>query len=153
MTAIPFAFMGAVFGHLIFGSAITLFSYFGIAAAAGVVVNDNLVLVDYVNRLRAKGMAPLEALVAGGVARFRPILITSITTFVGLIPIMAERSTQAQFLKPAVISLAFGVAFALFVTLFLVPSLYGIGIDVERRMSRIWLGIKRFFRPSYQPGE
>ncbi len=153
MTAIPFAFMGAVFGHLIFGSAITLFSYFGIAAAAGVVVNDNLVLVDYVNRLRAKGMAPLEALVAGGVARFRPILITSITTFVGLIPIMAERSIQAQFLKPAVISLAFGVVFALFVTLFLVPSLYGIGIDVQRRMSRIWLGIKRFFVPSYQPGE
>ena len=153
MTAIPFAFMGAVFGHLIFGSAITLFSYFGIAAAAGVVVNDNLVLLDYVNRLRAKGMAPLEALVEGGVARFRPILITSVTTFVGLIPIMAERSTQAQFLKPAVISLAFGVTFALFVTLFLVPSLYAIGIDVERRMSRIWLGIKRFFRPSYQPGE
>lgn len=138
MTAIPFAFMGAVYGHIIFGSVITLFSYFGIAAAAGVVVNDNLVLLDYVNRLRSKGMDPLEALVAGGVARFRPILITSVTTFVGLIPIMAERSTQAQFLKPAVISLAFGVAFALFVTLALVPSLYAIGLDARSGFSRFF---------------
>lgn len=153
MTAIPFAFMGAVYGHMAFGVSLALFSYFGIGAAAGVVVNDNLVLVDYLNRLRAKGMEPMQAIVEAGVARFRPILLTSVTTFVGLVPMMIERSTQAQFLKPTVISLAFGVAFALFVTLFLVPSLYGIGIDVQRRMSRIWLGFKRFFVPSYQPGE
>lgn len=153
MTAIPFAFMGAVYGHMAFGVSLALFSYFGIAAAAGVVVNDNLVLVDYLNRLRAKGMEPLQAIVEAGVARFRPILLTSVTTFVGLVPMMLERSTQAQFLKPTVISLAFGVAFALFVTLFLVPSLYGIGVDIQRRMSRIWLGIRRFFVPSYQLGE
>jgi multidrug efflux pump subunit AcrB len=153
MTAIPFAFMGAVYGHMAFGVSLALFSYFGIGAAAGVVVNDNLVLVDYLNRLRHNGMEPMQAIVEAGVARFRPILLTSVTTFVGLVPMMLERSTQAQFLKPTVIALAFGVAFALFVTLFLVPSLYGIGIDVQRRMSRIWLGVKRFFRPSYQPGE
>ena len=153
MTAIPFAFMSAVYGHLIFGSVITLFSYFGIAAAAGVVVNDNLVLLDYVNRLRDKGMPPLEALVEGGVARFRPILITSVTTFVGLIPIMAERSTQAQFLKPAVISLAFGVVFALFVTLALVPALYAIGLDIRRVFSRFWRWITGPLRRRREPDE
>lgn len=136
MTAIPFAFMGAVYGHLMFGIVITLFSYFGIAAAAGVVVNDNLVLVDYVNRLRQRGMDAREALIEGGVARFRPILITSVTTFVGLIPIMLERSTQAQFLKQAVVSLSFGIAFALSVTLALVPALWMVGMDIKRIAKR-----------------
>lgn len=153
MTAIPFAFMGAVYGHMAFGASMALFSYFGIGAAAGVVVNDNLVLVDYLNRLREKGMEPMQAIVEAGVARFRPILLTSVTTFVGLTPMMAERSTQAEFLKPTVISLAFGVAFALFVTLFLVPALYGIGVDIQGRSGKMWRGTKRFFYPSYQPGE
>ena len=130
MTAVPFGFMGAIYGHLIFGVSMALFSYFGIGAAAGVVINDNLVLVDYVGRLRDKGLAAMEAVIEGGVTRFRPILLTTVTTFVGLMPIMAERSTDAQFLKPAVLSLAFGVLFALFVTLFLVPSLYCIGEDL-----------------------
>jgi len=130
MTAVPFGFMGAVYGHLIFGVSMALFSYFGIGAAAGVVINDNLVLVDYVGRLRDKGQAAAEAVIEAGVTRFRPILLTTVTTFVGLMPIMAERSTDAQFLKPAVLALAFGVLFALFVTLFLVPALYCIGEDV-----------------------
>ena len=136
MTAIPFAFMGAVFGHLLFGIPMALFSYFGIGAAAGVVVNDNLVLVDYIGKLRESGKDAHSAIVEGGVNRFRPILLTTVTTFVGLLPIMAERATDAQFLKPAVLSLAFGVLFALFVSLFMVPALYLIGEDAARLRAR-----------------
>ena len=131
MTAIPFGFMGAVFGHLLFDVAMALFSFFGIGAAAGVVVNDNLVLVDYVQRLREKGASAVDAMIEGGVTRFRPILLTTLTTFVGLMPIMAERSTDAAFLKPAVLSLAFGVLFALVVSLILVPAMYCIGDDLK----------------------
>ncbi len=130
MTAIPFAYMGAIYGHLVFGVSMAMFSFFGIGAAAGVVVNDNLVLVDYVEKLRKQGYTAMEACVEAGVARFRPILLTTVTTFVGLVPIMLERSTDAQFLKPAVLALAFGVLFALFVTVFLVPSLYCVGDDI-----------------------
>ena len=137
MTAIPFGFMGAVFGHLIFGVPMAMFSYFGIGAAAGVVVNDNLVLVDYIGRLRAGGSALRSAIVEAGVSRFRPILLTTVTTFVGLLPIMAERATNAQFLKPAVLSLAFGVLFALFVTLLMVPALYAIGGDCSSAVAKL----------------
>lgn len=142
MTAIPFGFMGAVYGHLAFGVSMALFSFFGIGAAAGVVVNDNLVLVDYIERRRKEGMAAFEAVVEAAVIRFRPILLTTVTTFVGLIPIMLERSTDAQFLKPAVLSLAFGVLFALFVTLVLVPALYLVGEDVRGARVRLgdWIG-------------
>ena len=137
MTAMPFGFMGAVFGHLIFNLPMALFSYFGIGAAIGVVVNDNLVLIDYVRRLEREGMSPPKALVTSAVSRFRPIFLTTVTTFVGLIPIMAEQSTSAQFLKPAVLSLAFGVFFALFVSLLLVPALYLIGYDWQQmRLAR-----------------
>lgn len=94
-------------------------------------MNDNLVLVDLIGRLREQGKSIVEAVVEAGVTRFRPILLTSVTTFVGLMPIMAERSTDAQFLKPAVLALAFGVLFALFVTLFMVPALYCIGEDIK----------------------
>ena len=121
MTAIPFAFMGAMYGHLIFNVPFAMFSVFGIGAAAGVVVNDNLVLMDYVNRLRREGVGAYAALVEAGVTRFRPIILTSLTTFIGLFPILLEQSFDAQFLRPAVVSLAFGVLFALFVTLFFVP--------------------------------
>lgn len=137
MTAMPFGFMGAVFGHLIFNLPMALFSYFGIGAAAGVVVNDNLVLIDYVRRLEREGMSPPTALVTSAVSRFRPIFLTTVTTFVGLIPIMAEQSTSAQFLKPAVLSLAFGVFFALFVSLLLVPAMYLVGYDWQQmRLAR-----------------
>ncbi len=132
MTAIPFALTGAILGHLIMGVPIALFSFFGIGAAAGVVINDNLVLIDYVNRLRAQGVGAYQALLEAGTARFRPILLTSVTTFVGIMPMMAERSTQAQFLKPMVISLGFAIVFALTLTLVLVPALYAIGADVAR---------------------
>jgi multidrug efflux pump subunit AcrB len=143
MVAMPFAFVGAIVGHGVLGMTMAIFSYFGIAAAAGVVVNDNLVLMDYCNRLREQGMSERDAIVEAGVARFRPILLTSITTIVGLLPMMMDRSIQAAFLQPIVIALAFGVFFAFFVTLLLVPSLYGIGIDVSTFFARIKAAIGR----------
>ena len=145
MTAIPFGFMGAVYGHLAFGISMAMFSFFGIGAAAGVVVNDNLVLVDYIEKLRKKGHSAVDAVVEAGVARFRPIMLTTVTTFVGLIPIMMERSTDAQFLKPAVLALAFGVVFALFVTIFLVPSLYCVGDDIKELSTKARRYVKGLF--------
>ncbi|MGK2925556.1 MAG: efflux RND transporter permease subunit, partial [Lysobacterales bacterium] len=91
--------------------------------------NDNLVLIDYTNRLREKGMKPIEAIVEAGVIRFRPIMLTTATTIVGLTPMMMERSIQAKFLIPIVVSLVSGVTLAFFVTLMLVPALYAIGLD------------------------
>ncbi len=132
MTAIPFGFVGALVGHLIMGVPVGIFSYFGIGAAAGVVINDNLVLIDYVNRLRRAGVGAYQALIEACVARFRPILLTSLTTFVGVAPMMFERSSQAQALMPMIVALAFAVVFALFLTLFLVPALYAVGVDVAR---------------------
>lgn len=143
MVAIPFAFAGAVFGHAIFGMPIALFSYFGVGAAAGVVINDNLVLIDFVNRLRANGVGAFQALVDAGVQRFRPILLTSVTTFLGIFPMMAEQSTQAQFLKPMVVALGFAVIFALFLTLVLVPAMYGIGVDIARFARTVVSGKKQ----------
>ncbi len=137
LIAMPYAFVGAIFGHSIMGLTMAIFSYFGIAAAAGVVVNDNLVLMDYCNRLKDKGLSAKDAIIEAGVARFRPILLTSLTTIVGLTPMMLERSIQAAFLKPIVVSLAFGVFFAFFVTLLMVPSLYGIGLDLGGLFGRI----------------
>jgi multidrug efflux pump subunit AcrB len=143
MSAIPFGFMGAAFGHALLGLDFALFSFFGVGAAAGVVINDNLVLIDYVNRLRASGMGAVAALVKASVERFRPILLTSITTFFGLLPIMFERSTDAQFLMPTVVALAWGVFFALFVTLFFVPAMYVVGADIARFYRWAWTGEKQ----------
>lgn len=138
MTALPFAYAGAVFGHMLFGIPMALFSFFGIAAAGGVVINDNLVLVDYVNRRRSEGAGAVQALMDAGVSRFRPILLTSVTTFVGILPLIAERSISAQFLRPMVISLGCAVVFALFVSLLLVPSLYAVGTEVGRWFKAIF---------------
>jgi multidrug efflux pump subunit AcrB len=143
MSAIPFGFMGAVFGHMLLGENFAMFSLFGICAAGGVVVNDNLVLVDYVNRLRKEGAGALAALIEAGVVRFRPILLTSVTTFVGLIPILLEDSFDAKFLRPTIISLGFGVLFALFVTLLFVPALYAVGVDIARLYRGWWTGEKQ----------
>lgn len=148
MMAIPFAYCGAVFGLLAFNTPMAMFSIFGIAAAAGVVINDNLVLVDYVNRRRDEGAGAVQALVDAGVSRFRPILLTSVTTFIGVLPLIAERSTQAQFLKPMVISLGCAVAFALFVSLLMVPALYAVGVEIGRIFSWSWNG-----RPYRRIGE
>ncbi|MGB5289837.1 MAG: efflux RND transporter permease subunit [Lysobacterales bacterium] len=144
LIAMPYAFVGAIVGHAVLGMTMAIFSYFGIAAAAGVVVNDNLVLMDYCNRLREQGLSAREAIIESGVIRFRPILLTSVTTIVGLTPMMLERSIQAAFLQPIVVALAFGVFFAFFVTLLMVPSLYGIGLDISDFFARLkgWIGRK-----------
>lgn len=123
MSVIPFGLIGATLGHLAFGLPLSQLSQFGLVALTGVVVNDSLVLVHYVNSHR-KEMPLEEAARAAGAARFRPILLTSLTTFAGLLPILFERSLQAQFLKPMAISIGFGVLFATFITLLLVPALY-----------------------------
>lgn len=127
LTAVPFGVMGAIFGHLLLGRDLSMFSLMGIIACAGVVVNDNLVLIDRINNLRATGLALVDALLQAGEDRFRPIILTSVTTFIGLLPIMTETSVQAQFLIPMVISLAFGVLLATGVTLFFVPCVYLLG--------------------------
>ncbi len=126
MAAIPFGLIGAVWGHLIMGQSLAILSVFGIVALTGVVINDSLVLVDFVNRQREKGDSVREAIRYGASGRFRPILLTSLTTFAGLTPLLLERSMQAQFLIPMAISLAFGVLFATVITLLLVPALYSI---------------------------
>ena len=141
--AMPFCAAGGIFGHFVVGQPMSLFSQMGIVAAAGVAVNDNLVLIDYVHRLRKKGMSAVDAIIEAGTRRFRPILLTSITTFVGLLPLMMERSIQAQWLIPIAIGLAFGVMFALFVTLFLVPALYGMGADFKRFCIYLFSGKRR----------
>ena len=141
MMAIPFSFAGAVFGHLLFGVPLAMFSMFGIAAAAGVVINDNLVLIDSVNRRRTEmGQGAIQALVESAVSRFRPILLTSVTTFVGVLPMIANKSVQAQLLKPMVISMGAAVAFALFVSLFFVPALYAVGAELARVFRWLWSG-------------
>ena len=142
LVAMPYAFVGAIFGHSVLGLTMAIFSYFGIAAAAGVVVNDNLVLMDYCNKLIDRGMTAKEAIIEAGVVRFRPILLTSVTTIVGLMPMMLERSIQAAFLKPVVVALAFGVFFAFFVTLLMVPALYGIGLDINDFFGRLKKWVK-----------
>ena len=135
------------------GQPLSLMSYLGISAAAGVAVNDNLVLLDYVQKLRAKGMDGAQALIEAGTRRFRPILLTSLTTFIGLVPLMLEQSIQAQWLIPVAVGLAFGVLFALFVTLFFVPALYGIGADVRRLFLRIFFkGTQRGFTSNLDEG-
>ena len=136
LTAVPFGLMGAIFGHMILGWQVSLFSIMGVTACAGVVVNDNLVLIDRINRLRGEGQEVISALLQAGEERFRPIILTSLTTFVGLLPIMSETSVQAQFLIPMVTSLSFGVLFATGVTLILVPALYLIAEDLSAFKSR-----------------
>ena len=148
LSALPFGFCGAVIGHVVFGKGLSMISYWGIGAACGVVINDNLVLVDYINRVRKSGKHLLEAVIEAGVVRFRPIVITSITTFVGLMPIMLEPSVQANFLKPAVISLTCGVVLCAPVTLILVPCLMVIGADIKEVLIRIPQAIKKQFSPN-----
>ncbi|MDH3641045.1 MAG: efflux RND transporter permease subunit [Gammaproteobacteria bacterium] len=130
MSVIPFGAVGAILGHWIMGYQLMFFSALGIVALSGVVVNASLVLVDYINRRRREGMALEEAVLSAGVVRFRPILLTSVTTFVGLIPLMSSETPATRFFIPMAISLAFGVLFATFITLILVPALYKVAEDV-----------------------
>ena len=121
MSAIPFGIIGAVWGHLLMGLDLALLSLFGIVALSGVVVNDSLVLLTFYNQMRREGSSHEEALVSAGAARFRPILLTSLTTFFGLLPMILEKSLQAQFLIPMAVSLGFGILFATFIILLGVP--------------------------------
>ena len=124
MSAIPFGVIGALLGHLIMGQALAFFSLLGIVALSGVVVNASLVLVDYVNQQRLAGVAVEESVLRAGAVRFRPILLTSATTFIGLAPLMATADISTMMFVPLAISLAFGVLFATVITLLLVPALY-----------------------------
>jgi multidrug efflux pump subunit AcrB len=140
MSAIPFGIVGAVIGHIIMGFVfmttfnLSLLSMLGITALAGVVVNDSLILIDLINRERKEEIALAKIVRDAAARRFRPIMLTTLTTFFGLVPMMLERSLQARFLIPMAISLAFGVMFATMITLFLVPSLYMILEDVKDRV-------------------
>ncbi|MFQ5416907.1 MAG: efflux RND transporter permease subunit [Myxococcota bacterium] len=132
MAVIPFGVVGAIGGHLLMGRSLSMMSVFGVVALSGVVVNGSLVLVHYVNRRRDQGASVMEAVSDAGIARFRPIVLTSLTTFSGLTPLLLERSVSAQFLIPMAISLAFGVLFATGISLFMVPCLYVILDDIRR---------------------
>ncbi len=124
MSAIPFGIVGSILGHILMGANMSIMSMCGIVALSGVVVNDSLVLVDYVNRHRIKGESLIAAAWEAGAARFRPIILTSLTTFAGLSPMLFETDLQAKFLIPMAISLGFGILFATAITLILVPSIY-----------------------------
>lgn len=129
MAVIPFGLIGAVVGHLSLGIAFSMFSIFGLIALAGVVVNDSLILIDFVNTARREGQDVRNAVINSGVQRFRAIILTSLTTAAGLMPIMLEKSVQAQYVIPMAVSLAFGIIFATVITLFLIPALYVLQID------------------------
>ncbi len=143
MSVIPFGMIGAVIGHWVIGMPISILSLFGIIALAGVVVNDSLVMVDYVNQARRDGVALRQAVQDAGSARFRAIILTSLTTFFGLLPIVLEKSLQAKMVIPMAISLAFGILFATVITLLLIPCLYLILDDTKRGLKTMlsWYGL------------
>ncbi|MEE9611907.1 MAG: efflux RND transporter permease subunit [Desulfatiglandales bacterium] len=139
MMAIPFGLIGAIIGHLVMGLQITMISLFGIVALSGIVVNDSLILIDFINRAVRSGSNIETAIVKSGRDRFRPVLLTSITTIAGLSPLLFERSFQAQFLIPMAVSISFGLLAATILTLLYVPALYLIVLDA----SNLFKGKKR----------
>lgn len=139
MTAIPFGFLGALLGHLIHDVSYGMFSMLGILAASGVVINDNLVLVDAINRFKAEGKNVKDSVMMACKLRFRPIILTSMTTFIGLMPMLSAQSVQAKFLIPMVVSLAYGVVAATIITLIFVPCLYCASCE----LSEAWQKTKR----------
>jgi len=142
MSVIPFGIIGALVGHWILGIPVSMFSYFGIIALSGVVVNDSLILVDYINKEKEEGIPLRQAVLDGARTRFRPILLTSLTTFMGLAPItIFEKSLQAQLVVPMAASLAFGIVFATFITLILIPTLYLILEDGASWWKNAWAAI------------
>jgi multidrug efflux pump subunit AcrB len=150
MSVIPFGLVGAVLGHLYHGLPLTMLSIFGLLALSGVVVNDSLVMIDYINRQRRLGAAALQAASTAGAARFRAILLTSLTTFAGVFPLLRLESTQAQFLIPMAISLGYGVLFATAITLFLVPVNYLILEDIRAALARLYRAEPR---PNAEPAQ
>jgi multidrug efflux pump subunit AcrB len=144
MVSIPFGIVGATIGHLIMGYNISVISVMGIVALSGVVVNDSLVLIDYANRKRRQGNSIWDSITSAGTRRFRPIVLTSVTTFMGLAPMIFETSVQARFLIPMAISLGFGILFATGIALLLIPCLYLILADVLGLVKRD----EKVFRPA-----
>ena len=138
MMAIPFGLVGAVLGHLIMGFDLTLMSLFGIVALSGIVVNDSLILIDFINRAISEGKPLEEAVELSGKARFRPVILTSLTTVAGLTPLMLEQSFQARFLIPMAVSITFGLLIATVLTLLFVPTLYMIINDLTRLPARLF---------------
>lgn len=132
MAVIPFGMIGALVGHMVFGVTVSMMSLFGLVALAGVIVNDSLIMVDFVNRGRAEGMSLHTAVVEAGTSRFRAIMLTTLTTFLGLLPIMFETSLQAQMVIPMTLSLGWGIVFGTLLTLVMIPSLYLILDDFIR---------------------
>jgi multidrug efflux pump subunit AcrB len=147
MSAIPFGIVGAVWGHLLMGFNISIVSLFGIVGLSGVVVNDSLVMIHRINALRRDGDNAHDAVVQGGLLRFRAIVLTSLTTFAGLTPMLLEKSLQARFLIPMAVSLGFGVMFATGITLILIPSGYMILDDIHQLIEKI----RSFFTQSSEP--
>lgn len=145
MSCIPFGIVGAVYGHLLLGYSLSVMSLFGLVALTGVVINDSLVLIDLANRKRKSGLDPFKAVLGAGIHRFRPILLTTLTTFGGLSPMIFETSRQARFLIPMAISLGFGILFATLITLILVPLLYLISEDLKSFSDLVRQGIARRF--------
>ncbi|MFT4939641.1 MAG: multidrug efflux pump subunit AcrB [Paraglaciecola sp.] len=150
MSVIPFSLTGAIWGHFFFGLDLSMMSTFGLIAAAGVVINDSLVMTDFVNQRRREGHNIKEAVTEAGCARFRAILLTSITTFVGVLPIMFETSLQAKFVIPMAVALGFAVLYATVVTLVLVPCLYMILEDLKGGIISGYQGSKRLINSSYK---
>jgi len=138
MSVIPFGLIGAVLGHIIMGKALSMFSLFGLIALGGVVVNDSLILVDFVNQARLEGVPLRQAIIDSGTKRFRAIVLTSVTTSAGLLPILLEKSVQAQYVIPMAISVGFGIIFATVITLFLVPALLMLQVDFLARTRYLW---------------
>jgi len=130
LVAIPFGIVGAVLGHMLLDYDLSLVSLMGVIALSGVVINDSLIMIDYANRRRAECSAR-DAIFQAGLRRFRPIVLTTLTTFGGLIPLIFERSLQAQYIIPMAISLAFGILFSTAIILVLVPCLYLILEDIK----------------------
>lgn len=143
MSVIPFSLTGAIWGHFWFDLDMSLMSGFGLIAAAGVVINDSLVMTDYVNQVRREGVSVKHAVIEAGCARFRAILLTSITTFAGVLPIMFETSLQAKFVIPMAVALGFAVMFATLITLILVPCLYIILGDIGMLFKTIYRKVIR----------
>ncbi len=137
MMAIPFGIVGAVLGHLLMGYSMSIISLMGIIALSGVVVNDSLILITYANKLRGEGLSAEEAIHKAGVRRFRPILLTTMTTYGGLAPMIFETSRQARFMIPMAVSLGYGIVFATLITLVLVPSLYLLVEDAQAGVARV----------------
>ncbi|MDE1460846.1 efflux RND transporter permease subunit [Spartinivicinus poritis] len=136
MAIIPFGLIGAVAGHWLFDLSLSMMSIYGLIALAGVLVNDSLILVDFINQSLKQGETVSEAILKSGKSRFRAIMLTSVTTFLGLAPIILEQSLQAQIVIPMAVALGFGILFATVITLFLIPALYGIFIDIQQLLSK-----------------